>query len=432
MSKLGDFIAAFKKNSAAPEEKVKQKEQSVQAKEAKGIESAGTQGNAGENEKRKTEGGVNNQAAEFRGRTINRKLVFAVSGICVAAFLVSFLSFSQNGQKPRQQDARLETSEHASVSDLKYSSLSQKDKLVAAGRNPNQAQSAVGANTQGAGKAASPQRQAAIPQPSAPSYTANGGNNATIARVQSEEAQVKKEAKAQADAYSAAIYFSLAANPATASETVTSSGNSIASGAASTMATRQTPVENALYAGTLLPAMLMSGVSSDLGGQLMAQITTDIYDSLHGDTLLIPMGSRLIGQYDAGAENGQSRVSVKWSMLILPDGSSYNIDGKLTSADGAGYPGIPGDVNEHEGKILTGGALSSAIAAFGSIAVGNTGSGDDESAGRLAMEGAQANLLNSASAMFNKNLNIKPTITIAPGTAFTVQVNQTMVLEPYW
>lgn len=183
--------------------------------------------------------------------------------------------------------------------------------------------------------------------------------------------------------------------------------------------------DNAINAGTLIPMMLMNGINSQTGGQIVAQVQSDVYDSLNGVNVLIPMGARLIGTYNSGAKDGQDRVDVSWQNLIMPDGSSYTVNGLFQSTDENGYPGIPGRVNNHNGSKISAGVFSSALAALGSIATGNNSYGTDygwHDSGQLAMQGASANLLNTASEIFKKKLNVDPEITVEAGTTFCVSV----------
>ena len=188
---------------------------------------------------------------------------------------------------------------------------------------------------------------------------------------------------------------------------------------------------NTLQAGTLIPAVLISGINSDIGGQAVAQVQSDVYDSLFGRTLMIPAGSRMIGQYNAGAVVGQNRINISWNQLILPDGGAYTLGNVAVAVDGAGYAGLPGKVDNHSGKVLGGAAATSALAALGSIAAGNTGDTETYTAGQLAAQGAMSNLLNTASTMMQKNINIAPTITIEPGYPFNVFLSQPLTLQPY-
>ena len=189
------------------------------------------------------------------------------------------------------------------------------------------------------------------------------------------------------------------------------------------------PTQNSLQAGTYIPLILLNGVNSQTVGQIMAQVQTNIYDSLEGINILVPMGARLIGEYASGAKQGQNRININWKHLVMPDGSTYNIEGAFQTADLNGYPGIPGDVNNHNGEKISAGMFSSALAALGSIATGNNSYGNDygwHDSGQLAMQGASANLLNTASSIFKQKLEIEPEITVEAGTTFYVYLTQSI------
>jgi len=191
--------------------------------------------------------------------------------------------------------------------------------------------------------------------------------------------------------------------------------------------------DNILQAGSILPAILATGINTDVGGQVVAQVQADVYDSLTGNNLLIPSGSRLIGTYNGGAGNGQSRVNITWSTLLLPNGGSYSLGNSMVAIDGAGYAGIEGRVDNHNGKQLSAGAISSALGALASIASGNTtgSTTNGYNAGQLAAQGAATNLMNTASSLFQKNMNIQPTITVEPGYPFNVFVTTAIAFNPY-
>src|SRR3546814_9787236 len=78
---------------------------------------------------------------------------------------------------------------------------------------------------------------------------------------------------------------------------------------------------------SVIPAALITGIRSDLPGQITAQVTQNVYDSPTGRILLIPQGARLIGEYDNEIAAGQSRVLLAWARLILPGGRSIVLDG---------------------------------------------------------------------------------------------------------
>ena len=93
----------------------------------------------------------------------------------------------------------------------------------------------------------------------------------------------------------------------------------------------RTPFE--LRAGFVVPATLISGINSDLPGQIMAQVAQDVYDTPTGKHLLIPQGSRLVGSYSSDVAYGQARVLVAWQRIVFPDGKA--MDGAMPGADSA-------------------------------------------------------------------------------------------------
>lgn len=177
-----------------------------------------------------------------------------------------------------------------------------------------------------------------------------------------------------------------------------------------------------IQAGTLIPAILVTGVNTDAGDMVQAQVTSNIYDSLTGSTLLIPAGSRLLGTYKAG-NNG--RVNIDWQTLIIQDCGSWNLDGSMIAVDNMGYAGLEGHVNNHAGKVLTAGSIATGLAAVAGIAGGNSGvSNNSYSYGQLAAQGAMSNFLNTASSFFQKSIDTAETITIEPGYQFNIFVTQ--------
>ena len=179
-----------------------------------------------------------------------------------------------------------------------------------------------------------------------------------------------------------------------------------------------------VQAGTLIPAMLFTGIDTAVPGQVTAQVSADVYDSLTRSNLLIPAGSRLLGTYksDGSATNG--RVNVVFSTLILPNGNAFDIGTSMVAVDGGGYSGIVGKVHRHTSRVIGAGMISSAIAALGSLASGNTSARDTYTGGQIAMQGALANLISTTSNMMSQGANVQPNITVEPGHTFQVDVVQ--------
>ncbi len=94
-----------------------------------------------------------------------------------------------------------------------------------------------------------------------------------------------------------------------------------------------------ILAGTSIAASLITGLNCDLPGEVTAQVTENVYDTVTGKILLIPQGSRLIGNYDSVVAFGQSRALLVWQRIITPDGASIQID-NLPATDAAAAAGV--------------------------------------------------------------------------------------------
>lgn len=101
-----------------------------------------------------------------------------------------------------------------------------------------------------------------------------------------------------------------------------------------------------VMAGTVIAAALVTGIKSDLPGDVIATVTEPVYDSATGKHMLIPQGARLLGRYDSQVSYGQSCVQVVWQRVILPDTSSFQLD-NLVGTDAAGYAGLEDGVDLH-------------------------------------------------------------------------------------
>ena len=183
------------------------------------------------------------------------------------------------------------------------------------------------------------------------------------------------------------------------------------------------PNNSTLGAGTVIPVRLLTGINTDVEGQVMVQVLADVYDTATGTKLLIPQGSRLTGKYEKKAvANG--RVPITFEQLTLPNGGYWTIGENIVAIDGAGYTGIAGKVHHHTGQKVSAGAIGSAVAALGSLAAGNVSSQNTYSAGQIAAQGAMANLINTTSNLMNQATDIENTVTVEPGYEFNVYVTK--------
>ena len=179
---------------------------------------------------------------------------------------------------------------------------------------------------------------------------------------------------------------------------------------------------NILQAGSIIPAALITGIRSDLPGLVTAQVTQNVYDSPTGRILLIPQGSRLIGDYDADVAFGQSRVLLAWNRLILPDGRSIVLE-RQPAADPRGFAGLQDGTNYHWGGVLKA-ALVSTLLGVGS----ELGSGNDGDLTRAVRRGTQDSVNRAGEQIVSRELNVRPTLTIRPGYPVRVLVTRDLVL----
>jgi type IV secretory pathway VirB10-like protein len=184
-------------------------------------------------------------------------------------------------------------------------------------------------------------------------------------------------------------------------------------------------------AGSILPATLITGINSDLPGQIVAQLRENVFDTVSGNYLLLPQGTKLIGEYDSKISYGQERVLVVWSRLIMPNGNSINLEG-MPGIDLSGYSGATGRVNNHYGKLITGVVLGTVIGAGAQIATGGQGSPNTPASfGQLAVSGAAENINQAGQEITSKNLNLQPTIEVPPGLKINVFVTKDLILKPF-
>jgi type IV secretion system protein VirB10 len=185
----------------------------------------------------------------------------------------------------------------------------------------------------------------------------------------------------------------------------------------------------ALLAGTIIPGLLMTGLNSDLPGEIIGQVSENVFDSASGRHLLIPQGTKVLGHYDSRITYGQQRLLIVWSRLILPSGRSIVLM-NMPGTDQGGASGLKDYVDNHYGRLATGIILSSVIGAAAQMAQGQNFSTYNPSFDQLAVQGFAQNTNQVGQRLVDRALNIQPTIKIRAGTRFTVFVNKDMRLEP--
>jgi len=179
--------------------------------------------------------------------------------------------------------------------------------------------------------------------------------------------------------------------------------------------------------GSVIPATLITGVNSDLPGELIGQVARDVFDSRTGDVLLIPAGSKLFGRYDSAIVYGQARVLVAWDRLVHPDGRAIALK-NMSGADVSGAAGFADEVHNHYGRIFGSALLMSVISAGVQLSQPSARtfggySAQQQIAASLGQQMGQVGM-----EVTRKNLRVQPTIMIRPGLRFNVIVNKDILI----
>jgi type IV secretory pathway VirB10-like protein len=182
-----------------------------------------------------------------------------------------------------------------------------------------------------------------------------------------------------------------------------------------------------IQAGATISAALITALNSDQPGRVIAQVSENVFDSVTGETLLIPQGARLIGTYDADTAYGERRLLVVWNRLIMPNGWSIPLRA-MPGADAAGSAGIAGDVDAHIGRIV----VASLISAVLGVAANE--SEDEDDGARLSQsigDAAAQQAAQTGSRIVDRELNVRPTLRVRAGARVRVLVSQDIQLRPY-
>ncbi|HEX7853639.1 MAG TPA: TrbI/VirB10 family protein [Sphingobium sp.] len=182
---------------------------------------------------------------------------------------------------------------------------------------------------------------------------------------------------------------------------------------------------NMIVAGSVIAASLITGLNSDLPGLVTAQVTQNVYDSATGRTLLVPQGARLLGKYDSLVAFGQKRALVIWQRIILPDGSSLQID-NMPATDPSGYGGLADKVDFHSWALLKGVGIATLLGVGAELQF--SGGSDLVQAIR---QSTQTNVARAGDQITARGLEIQPSITIRPGAPVRLLVQKDIVLPPW-
>ena len=175
-------------------------------------------------------------------------------------------------------------------------------------------------------------------------------------------------------------------------------------------------------AGWLIPAVLEGELDSDLPGTVRAHVRENVFDSTTGKYLLIPQGSKLIGEYNSQVGYGQKTLQAVFTRVIFPDGSSLDLESDPGVA-GLGSAGLPDKVDEHWKRIMGGALLTSLFAAGIQVSQGQNSSVlQTQSVGQQIGAAVGQQVGQVGAEVTRRNLNIQPTLRIRPGYRFFVSV----------
>jgi len=187
--------------------------------------------------------------------------------------------------------------------------------------------------------------------------------------------------------------------------------------------------DDSIWTGTIIPGVLITGINTDLPGDVLARVTQNVYDSRTGKHLLIPQGSILTASYNSNISYAQSRVQIVWNMLIRPDGYQIPLGG-MNGTDAEGFSGQEGAYHENwfqyakaAGIIGLYSIANAKLAAVAGTPSTTTDSYDSEYSAQSLMNQMANNVISRA-------LNIQPTITVDSGTEIKILTNKNISLPP--
>jgi type IV secretion system protein VirB10 len=185
-----------------------------------------------------------------------------------------------------------------------------------------------------------------------------------------------------------------------------------------------------IFEGTVLESVLVNRLNGDFAGPVICQTTNDIYSHNH-DELLIPAGSRLLGETKKVSDVGQERLAVIFHRLIMPDGYAVDLDQAL-GLNQIGETAFHDKVNNHYFKIFGASIAVGAIAGLASIGANNSAvTGLPTSNSSAYREGVAGSLSQSSLHILDRFLNIPPTITIREGHRVRVFLTQDLLIPAY-
>ncbi|WP_306528665.1 TrbI/VirB10 family protein [Megasphaera sp.] len=388
-------------------------------------------------------------------RLHRKKIIGVAAGVAVVAVaavignsIFPSSTNKNNTQKTGDQVAQVAPSEiPGSYSDIEQFS-DKKGNKTAGQQTPGQSPNGVNDEYGAASTGTPPPRPSgtnyrekyanAAPAPAAAPPSSRPAATVTVTKESAAEKAAKEEAKETAaamnsSAFDVAVKTTQAMiqqnNAGTAAAEAPVPGSTVAAEASYRDDTYNSSSLHALHAGTIIPATLLTGVTSDVpNSDVVAEVRQDVYDSQTGMYLLIPQGSRIIGTAGRAGNRGNARIGVIFTRIILPNGDNIELPNQQ-AIDGTGMPGLKDKYSQHSSAIFRSAFMTSLLGAAAQSATGNTSGDDDRSPGQEAVSGAVAQVMDAASKLVDRALDQEATITIRPGTAFSVFLNQDLLLR---
>ena len=181
-----------------------------------------------------------------------------------------------------------------------------------------------------------------------------------------------------------------------------------------------------LFEGTILETVLINRLDGSFAGPVECLLSTNVYsnDRQH---LLIPAGSKLLGETKKVDTFGQTRLAVVFHRVLMPDGYSVSLD-QFKGLNQIGDTGLRDQVNNHYLRIF---GVSLAIGALGAVAEGGTAGSLNASSSDLMRQGFAQSTAQSSAQILDKFLNIMPTVTIREGHRVKVYLSGDLALPDY-
>lgn len=392
-------------------------------------------------------------STEDEVKTLQKKKIMIVGGVIAVVAIAAVVSNAMTNKKQQQQDRPLSSASIAAspaqalpdkYSDIaKYNKDNEEEKKLRKDEIRGKSDTKTATN----GVATNRQQVNSSSNSGTGTGTTKNGEKVVYVRpsnsVSSANSFDKEQRKAEAEAkreamISSSLAFAIASDVANGKSIKEAVNDNINASTVSTEYDNYNDdnfvdygISYTLNAGTVIPATLLTGITSDVpGGDVVAQIRQDVYDSLTGTHLLIPQGSRLIGTSGQAGSRGNKRIGVIFTRIILPSGVSIILPDQK-AIDGVGYPGLEDEYTEHKGAAYGSAFMAALLGAAAQSATGDTSGDDERSPGQEAVAGAVAEILRTGEKFVDRELQKQPTITINPGFQFSVFINQDLNLGEY-